>query len=712
MIKKLVWISLLIFFLSSCSRELIKPQIETPLIKKQKTTSVVDSLNLVDQVIAQDFKEAEYYYGLGVAANREGEWEGAQKNFEKALDILSQLDIQADEGKWAEKFNRLLHEISADYKVTLLSLGALSSETSVDAFVEKFKDVENFRKLKKEVEEPEEEKIEQVTYDMPIVWNEKVENCIVYFQTVAREPFRKYLSRSGKYMNLMKDILKKKGMPQDLAYLPFIESGFNPHAYSYAHAVGCWQFISYTGKVYGLNRNHWYDERRDFVKSTYAAANYLKDLHEMFEDWLLALAAYNVGGGAIKRAIKKQNTTNFWKLRLNKQTRNFVPLYMAATIIAKDPQRYGFDVEYEEPLEWDVVQVNKAMDLKAVAEVLNVSVNDIKELNPELRRDVTPPNYKNYQLRIPKGKKELFAQKYDNIPEESLYFFHKISKGESVSSIAKKYGVSPFSIIQTNNLSNKFRIYAGDYLKIPNFSSSPVKVGKQKTYEYTTNSKDQIVYTVRKGDNLSEIATYFKTTPYEITQANNLKNQNLISRGQKLIIPTQSRPSTEKSSSNMVKYTVRKGDTLVDIARRFGTTPQEITRINNLRNQNQISIGQKLIIPSKTDTLTPQTLTYTVRRGDTLWDIAKKFDTTPTKIAQINGIKRAGLLRPGQKLKIQKGTKTGSSLQEFVYHTIRSGDTLWKIARIYQVPLKKLMIWNQTQNPSRLRVGDRIKIYL
>ncbi|MGB2697219.1 MAG: LysM peptidoglycan-binding domain-containing protein, partial [Candidatus Zixiibacteriota bacterium] len=568
MIKKLVWISLLIFFLSSCSRELIKPQIETPLIKKQKTTSVVDSLNLVDQVIAQDFKEAEYYYGLGVAANREGEWEGAQKNFEKALDILSQLDIQADEGKWAEKFNRLLHEISADYKVTLLSLGALSSETSVDAFVEKFKDVENFRKLKKEVEEPEEEKIEQVTYDMPIVWNEKVENCIVYFQTVAREPFRKYLSRSGKYMNLMKDILKKKGMPQDLAYLPFIESGFNPHAYSYAHAVGCWQFISYTGKVYGLNRNHWYDERRDFVKSTYAAANYLKDLHEMFEDWLLALAAYNVGGGAIKRAIKKQNTTNFWKLRLNKQTRNFVPLYMAATIIAKDPQRYGFDVEYEEPLEWDVVQVNKAMDLKAVAEVLNVSVNDIKELNPELRRDVTPPNYKNYQLRIPKGKKELFAQKYDNIPEESLYSFHKIRKGESVSSIAKKYGVSPFSIIQTNNLSNKFRIYAGDYLKIPNFSSSPVKVGKQKTYEYTTNSKDQIVYTVRKGDNLSEIATYFKTTPYEITQANNLKNQNLISRGQKLIIPTQSRPSTEKSSSNMVKYTVRKGDTLVDIARR------------------------------------------------------------------------------------------------------------------------------------------------
>lgn len=710
MVKKLVLLLFLIILLSSCSRELIRPQIETPYIREQKTSSAVDSLNLVDQMIAQDFKEAEYYYGLGVTANSEGNWEKAQKNFEKSLDILSQLDIQAQESKWVDKFNKLLHEISADYKVTLLSLGALSSETSVDAFVEKFKDIDNFKKLRKEVEEPKEEKVEKITYDMPIVWNEKVEDCIIYFQTVAREPFKKYLFRSGKYIDLMKDILKKKGMPQDLAYLPFIESGFNPHAYSYAHAVGCWQFISYTGRKYGLHSNHWYDERRDFVKSTYAAANYLKDLYEEFNDWLLALAAYNAGGGRIKRAIKKQKTNNFWKLRLNSQTRNFVPLYMAATIIAKDPKRYGFDVEYEEPLRWDVVNVNKAMDLKTIADVLNISVDGIKELNPELRRGVTPPNYKNYSLRIPKGKKELFAQKYDNIPEESLYFFHKIKKGESVSSISKKYGVSPFSIIQANNLSKKYRIYAGDYLKIPNSSSSSPKVRKQKTYDYTTNSRGQIVYTVRKGDNLSEIATYFKTTPYEIAQANNLKNLNLLSRGQKLIIPAQIKFSTKKSSSNMVNYTVRKGDNLANIARRFGTTAQEIARINNLRNKNRISIGQKLKVPSQ-DTSTPKTLSYTVRKGDTLWDIAKKFDTTPPKIAQANGIKRSNLLRPGQKLKIQSGTSTGGTLQKLVYHTIRSGDTLWKIARIYQVPLKKLINWNQTQNPNRLRVGDKVKIY-
>lgn len=160
----------------------------------------------------------------------------------------------------------------------------------------------------------------------------------------------------------------------------------------------------------------------------------------------------------------------------------------------------------------------------------------------------------------------------------------------------------------------------------------------------------------------------------------------------------------------MVNYTVRKGDNLANIARRFGTTAQEIARINNLRNKNRISIGQKLKVPSQ-DTSTPKTLSYTVRKGDTLWDIAKKFDTTPPKIAQANGIKRSNLLRPGQKLKIQSGTSTGGTLQKLVYHTIRSGDTLWKIARIYQVPLKKLINWNQTQNPNRLRVGDKVKIY-
>lgn len=650
MLRKLSCLLILTFLVSGCSREFIKPKVVSPRTERRETPSLVDSLNLVDQMIADDFREAEHYYGLGVKANGEGKWEEAQKNFEKALDILSQLDIQAEDEKWAEKFNRLLREISADYKITLLSLGALSGETSVDAFVERFRDTDNFRKLRKELEGSWEEETEEITYDVPIVWNDRVEHCIIYFQTVAREPFRKYLCRSGKYIDLMKEIMKEKGLPQDLAYLPLVESGFNPYAYSYAHAVGPWQFISYTGKTYGLHRNHWYDDRRDFVKSTYAAAGYLKDLYEKFGDWLLALAAYNVGGGRIAKAIKKQKTRDFWKLRLNRQTRNFVPLYMAATIIAKDPERYGFHVEYDEPLEWDVVTVNKAIDLKAVADALDVAVDSIKELNPQLRRGVTPPNHDNYTLRVPQGTGALFAQKYDNLPEENLYFFHKIKRGESVSSIAKKYGVSPFSIIQLNNLSKKYRIYAGHYLKVPNFSTQP-RPREEKTYRYTTNSKGQIVYTVKTGDNLSEIAAYFKTTPYQIAQANKLRNQNRIFKGQKLIIPTRA-----TKSSN-------------------------------------------------------ETATYTVRKGDTLWDIARKFGTTPQKIAQINGIRKTDFLRPGQKLKIQKGSSVKSRIQSLVYHTIKSGDTLWRISRLYQVPLKKLLSWNRVKNPNRLRIGDKIKIY-
>jgi membrane-bound lytic murein transglycosylase D len=448
----------------------------------------------------------------------------------------------------------------------------------------------------------------------------------------------------------MKDIMKEKGLPQDLAYLPLVESGFNPDAYSYAHAVGPWQFISYTGKMYGFLQNHWYDERRDFVKSTHAAANHLKDLYERFGDWLLALAAYNAGAGTVEKAIKKQNTTNFWKLKLNKQTSNYVPLYMAATVIAKDPKRYGFDIEYEEPLKWDVVTVDKAVDLKAVADALDVGVDSIKELNPHLRRGVTPPNHKNYTLRVPQGTGALFAQQYDTIPEERLYSFHEIKSGETVSSIAKKYGVSPFSIIEANNLSKKYRIYAGDYLKIPNISTQP-KLREEKAYEYAANSEGETIYTVKNGDNLSAIATYFKTTPYEIAQANRLSNQNEIFKGQKLVIPTRA------------------------------------------------------------NKITTDTVSYTVRKGDTLSDIAGKFGTTPHKIAQTNGLRRPDLLRPGQKLGIAKRTSKRSQIGELVYHTIRAGDTLWRIAQIYQVSLVQLLSWNPAKNPERLRVGDRIKIY-
>jgi len=766
--------------LGGCSREVIKPNVvNVPVKKESALKQEADTLSLLDQMFLEQLQEAEYYYGLGVKANQESEWEVAQMNFEKALDIIANLSLDREaEDIWSKKINDLLQEISADYKITLLYLGALSSDASISAFVERFKDIENFKKLREEYkpQKPPAEVEKVVTYDMPIIINQKVENCILYFQTIAREPFQRYLKRSGKYIPLMSEIIEEKGLPHDLIYLPLIESGFNPKAYSWAHAVGPWQFIKSTGKNYGLKRNHWYDERRDFVKSTYAACEYLKYLYDMFGDWLLALAAYNGGEGRVQRQMKRQKTGDFWKLKLKKQTENYVPLYMAATIIAKNPEEYGFSVEYDDPLDFDVVNVNKALDLKVVADALNVSVDTIKELNPKLLRGVTPPDYKNFPLRIPKGTKALFTTKYNEIPEKDLYVFHKIKWGETVSSIAKKYGVSPFSIIQENNLSRRYRIYAGDYLKIPGlkskdqdkpssyykytvnskgekiytvkrgdtlsdiaraFGTTPQKLAslneikvKDTIYKgqsikisgsasgssaisYKTDSTDEKVYTVKKGDNLTEIAQAFGTTPQKIASHNGIRIKDPIHRGQRLKIPNSSYSSDYEyntSSKGQRIYTVKKGDTLTEIARAFDTTPEKIASLNGIKVGTPIFIGQKLKLTGSSEDY----LVYTVRRGETLWDIGNKFKVTPYEIAQMNGIQKNNYIMEGQRLKIpSNGNSKGTSTEEkLVFHQVKKGDCLWDIAKRYGVSLKSLLSWNTIDDPRSIKAGDRIKIYL
>jgi membrane-bound lytic murein transglycosylase D len=249
--------------------------------------------------------------------------------------------------------------------------------------------------------------------------------------------------------------------------------------------------------------------------------------------------------------------------------------------------------------------MERSTDLKAIAQALNVSVDTIKELNPELLRGVTPPQIKGYELRIPKGGKDIFALKQKEIPEQKGYFLHKIKKGETVSAIADKYGVSPFSLVEANDLSKKYRIYAGDYLKIPNYAEGPKSEVKDKV-------------------------------------------------------------------------TLSQRDT----------------------GRNEVTSNQE------NDTL------YIVKKGDTLWDIAKKFKTTPQQIAQANGLKRKNYLETGQKLKIPNGIDTRSFAQQIIYHVVRSGETLWNIATLYGVPLESILRWNSISDPSYLKVGEKIKVYL
>ncbi|TAJ98728.1 MAG: LysM peptidoglycan-binding domain-containing protein [Candidatus Manganitrophaceae bacterium] len=314
-----------------------------------------------------------------------------------------------------------------------------------------------------------------VTYDVPIVYNELVSDYIVFFQTRLREKFELWLARSGQYLPMMRDILREHQLPEDLVFLALIESGFNPKAFSRAKAAGPWQFIKGTGKKYGLRIDQWIDERRDPVKSTAAAAKYLKDLFGMFGSWPLSMASYNAGEGRIMRAMARTKADDFWELKQSRhirpETKNYVPKFMAATIIAKNPQKYGFIIEYHPPFLYDEVEISKATSLKTIAKAAGVTLAEIKVYNPELKKETTPPGYPHYRLKLPPGTRETFLANFTPTPEKepksNPVQKHRISKGETLNSIARKYDVSVGSLLRANELDRDSTIKTGHYLIIP-----------------------------------------------------------------------------------------------------------------------------------------------------------------------------------------------------------------------------------------------------
>jgi len=301
-----------------------------------------------------------------------------------------------------------------------------------------------------------------------------VERNIEMYKGGLRERFAKYLSRSGRYIRLMKNIMAEEGLPADMAYLPLVESGFNTRAYSRARAAGLWQFISATGKRYGLTIDWWVDERRDPVKSTRAAARYLKDLHDMFGSWSLAMAAYNAGEGKVKRALRHTRSGDYWGLlstrHLRAETKNYVPNFIAAKMIASDPESYGFGgIEYQDDFVFDEVALQSPLTLDVIAKCAETDVEAIKDLNPELRRWSTPPHVKHYKLRIPRGTREKFLANLSKIPEGKRFTVHvyRVKRGDTISEIAHKTGVPQRVIISYNKLNRRGFITTGQKLLIP-----------------------------------------------------------------------------------------------------------------------------------------------------------------------------------------------------------------------------------------------------
>jgi len=342
------------------------------------------------------------------------------------------------------------------------------------------------------------------------VASQAVERNISLFSNKIRDRFALYLSRSGKYLEIMKEILRKKDVPEDIVFLSLIESGFNPHAYSIAHAAGPWQFIASTARRYGLEIDWWKDERRDPVKSTEAAADYLKDLYDMFGSWNLAMAAYNAGEGKILKAMRRSKADDYWALLgtklIRSETKEYVPRFIAASMIAANPQDFGFDeIEYGEPMSYEEVEISSPVDLSVAAECAGTTVDEIQRLNPELRRWCTPPDAPQYTLRIPEGTKEKFLEKLASVPDEERFTIelYTVKKGDTFKKIGRKTGIPVQVILSLNATEKVMPLRAGSTIYLPPkglFSIDKVDRALMKKASYRkTRAKKNTAKSTRSG---------------------------------------------------------------------------------------------------------------------------------------------------------------------------------------------------------------------
>jgi membrane-bound lytic murein transglycosylase D len=430
---------------------------------------------------------------------------------------------------------------------------------------------------------------------IPLIMNSHVKQEIQSFQGREREFFIESYKRSGKYRGEIVKALKEAGLPEDLSWLPLIESGFKVKALSCARALGLWQFIPSTGYKFGLNRDTWIDERMDSAKSTAAAISYLEELHQIFGDWTTVLAAYNCGEGTVLQKIRSQKINyldNFWDLyeKLPRETARYVPRFLATLYIIKDPEKYGITLgDPDIPVPYEVVTVDKQVHLKAVAGKLDIPAKELVALNPELRYNVTPGT--SYAIKVPPGKGEILLAKIADIPEwsppERAYVYHKVRKGETLSLIALKYHTSVRNIVWANNIRKRHFIQSGERLKIP---VAGRRVPKLLTERAATLHNGK--YVVRKGDSLWFIARNFNTTTKELCRLNNLSSTRLHV-GQQLKI-TNVKLLTE--SKKKVTYRVKFGDNPSQIAREHNISLSQLLRINDLDIGCKIYPGQMLVV--------------------------------------------------------------------------------------------------------------------
>ena len=599
--------------------------------------------------VADLIARAEREYQEGVANYHAGNGDSAKQNFDNALNALlsSNLDIRSDD-RLQKEFDRIVEGVNQLYPGGTAADSEQAQGTQQKAEpapIDQTNDATNglAPTADAKVRAKAEAEIKNTHSDLPLMMTDQVAGYITYFSGYGRGVFERAYARSGRYHDMMVATLKAEGLPQDLIYLAQAESGFHPQAVSKAGARGIWQFMASRGIGYGLHHNMWVDDRQDPEKSTRAAARHLKDLYNQFGDWYLAMAAYNSGPGTVQAAVKRTGYADFWELYnrnvLPKETKNYVPIILAVTIMTKNPAQYGLDsVVMEHPAEYDTVKISYPVDLRLVAECVNSTPEELQDLNPSLLR-LTTPREGQFDLHLPAGSKDQYETAIASVPADMRLWwrYHTVHSGDTLATLARTYHVTAKSISEANHLDSA-ELESDAKLVIP------VAPGKHPLNDTATYARRITRYKVHAGDTVESVADNFGVSAQMLRRWNGIRGNSLSGRR----IIALHLPISPSAHASEVASARTSSQSHTSKAKHPATTPAPAETATTKPPATKSAQIERLEVSRAN---TKEVVHHKVKSGETLYSIANAYRTTVAALKRDN--RNVAVLRPGMILTVQ-----------------------------------------------------------